>query len=163
MIAAAAPRPARRNPLDLRRRAAWLGSCSPARAVSARVPPSVLLLARPGDAEELVDDLSRREDLCLLRVATAAAANVALREMPVALVVACPEIPPATIDSVLAHLDEVRPGTPVLAVRTRQAEEPAAWRERGVGVLRMPLLPGVLSRSVDVVLDMRRKLQKGNG
>lgn len=123
----------------------------------AHPPPSILLLARPGaPSEDLFADVSQREDLCLLRVATASAANRTIEEMPVALVVACPEVPAATLDSVLSHLDRVRPGTPVLAVRARQASEPAAWAARGVAVLRMPLLAGVLSRSIDVVLGMRR-------
>lgn len=117
----------------------------------------MLLLARPGAAsEDLFADVSQREDLCLLRVATAAAANRTIEEMPVALVVACPEVATATLESVLAHLDRTRPGTPVLAVRARQALEPAAWAARGVAVLRMPLLAGVLSRSIDVVLGMQR-------
>jgi hypothetical protein len=77
--------------------------------------------------------------------------------MPVAVVVACAEVPVAAIDSVLVRLRRSRrPGTPVLAVRARQAEEPAAWAGR-VAVLRMPLLRGVLSRSIDVVLGMRRR------
>jgi DNA-binding response OmpR family regulator len=121
-------------------------------------PPSVLLLARPGEeSDEIFADLSQREDLCVLRVATAAAATRALEEMPVAVVVACAEVPVAAIDSVLARLRRSRrPGTPVLAVRARQAEEPAAWGGR-VAVLRMPLLSGVLARSIDVVLGMRRR------
>ncbi len=119
----------------------------------------MLVLARPGpESDDLFADLSQREDVCLLRVATAAAANVAVGEIAVALVIACPQIPPAAIDSVLAQLDDLRPGTPVLAIRTRQAQEPAAWGERGVAVLRLPLLAGVLSRAVDVVLGMTGKL-----
>jgi hypothetical protein len=121
-------------------------------------PPSVLLLALPGaESEEMFADLSRREDLCLLRVANAAAANRTIEEMPVALVVACPEIPASAIDSVLAHLRRARPGTPVLAVRARRAQEPPGWADAGVAVLRMPLLAGVLSRSIDVVLGMKAK------
>jgi hypothetical protein len=124
---------------------------------SARPPPSVLLLARPGaESEEIFADLSQREDLCVLRVATPAAANRAIAEMPVALVVACAEMPVAAIDSVLAHLRRARSRTPVLALRERRAEEPAGWGDR-VAVLRMPLLSGVLSRSIDVVLGMRRR------
>lgn len=118
-------------------------------------PPSVLLLARPGpESDELFADLVRREDLCLVRVATASAASRMLEELPVALVVACPETPAAAIDAVLARLSRRRPGTPVLAIRARQAPEHAAWQRRGVAVLRMPLLAGVLSRSIDVVLGM---------
>lgn len=121
-------------------------------------PPSVLLLALPGaESEEIFADLSQREDLCLLRVATVPAANRTIEEMPVALVVACPELPASAVDSVVSHLDRVRPGTPVLAVRARRAPEPAGWSERGVAVLRMPLLRGVLSRSIDVVLGMRSR------
>lgn len=117
------------------------------------------MLARPGaESDDLFADLSQRDDVCLLRVATAAAANVAIGELAVALVIACPQTQPAAIDSVLAHLDAARPGTPVLAIRARQAEEPASWAERGVAVLRLPLLGGVLSRAVDVVLGMTGKL-----
>ncbi len=117
--------------------------------------PSILVLARPGpESDDLFADLSAREDLCLLRVANATAANRTIAEMPVALVIACPEMPAAAIESVLSHVAEARPGTPVLAIRTRQAQEPAAWGERGVAVLRLPLLPGVLSRTVDVGLGM---------
>lgn len=128
---------------------------------TSKPPPSVLVLSRPGpESEDLLADLSQREDLCLLRVATPAAANRALDEMPVALVIACHETATAAIESVLAHLRQARAGTPVLAIRTRQAQEPAAWSERNVAVLRMPLLPGVLSRSVDVVLGMKRNHER---
>jgi hypothetical protein len=61
---------------------------------------------------------------------------------------------------VLAALGRARPGTPVLAVRARQAPEPAGWGRAGVAVLRMPLLAGVLSRSIDVVLGMNRAAAK---
>jgi hypothetical protein len=122
----------------------------------------VLLLARPGPAsDELFADLDRREDLWLLRVATPAAAARAIQQVPVALLVACPETPAASIDAAVASLERARPGTPVLALRARQAPEPAAWRARGVAVLRLPLLPGVLSRSVDVVLGMSGARKEG--
>ena len=131
---------------------------APAALPAAKPPPSVLLLALPGaESEEMFADLSRREDLCLIRVANAAAANRTIEEMPVALVVACPEIPASAIDSVLAHLRRARPETPVLAVRSRRAQEPAGWADAGVAVLRVPLLAGVLSRSIDVVLGMKRR------
>ena len=132
---------------------------SPARAPA---PPSVLLLAHPGlETDELFADLALREDLCLVRVATAAAARRAIAEMPVALVVACPETAAAAIDEVLAGLARARPGTPVLAIRARQAPEPTGWSRGGVAVLRMPLLAGVLSRSIDVVLGMNRAAKAG--
>jgi hypothetical protein len=135
----------------------WRASCSGGDAVprSEPHPPSVLLLARPGlEADEMFSDLAQREDLCLVRVATASAASRTLARMPVSLVVACPETPAAAIDEVLAALARAQPGTPVLALRTRQAPEPAAWSRSRVAVLRMPLLAGVLSRTIDVVLGM---------
>ena len=129
------------------------------RGVPGRTPPSVLVLAQPGpESDDLFADLSQREDVCLLRVATATAASVAIQEMPVALVLACPQTAAAAIDAVVSILDAVRPGTPVLAIRARQAPEPADWSERHVAVLRLPLLGGVLSRAVDVVLGMTGKL-----
>ncbi len=122
---------------------------------AASLCPSVLLLARPGpESDELFSDVAEREDLCLVRVATAAAANRTLEKMPVALVIACPETTTEAIDAVLAQLARAAPGTPVLAIRTRQAAEPAGWSRARVAVLRMPLLAGVLSRSIDVVLGM---------
>ncbi len=159
MIGRAAAPPRTGNARPARGCAGWPGSCSPsgAGAPKPRHLPSVLVLAPPGEeSDELFADLSRREDLCLLRVATGAAATMAVREMAVALVIVCPEVPGAAVDALLPDLEAARPGTPVLAVRARRAQEPAGWRARGVGVLRMPLLPGVLSRSVDVVLGMKR-------
>lgn len=123
---------------------------------AAPTQPAVLLLARPGpENDELFAGLEGREDLCLLRVATASAAARAIEEMPVALLVACPETAAASIDAAAASLERARPGTPVLALRARRAPEHAAWKARGVAVLRLPLLPGVLSRTIDVVLGMR--------
>jgi hypothetical protein len=124
--------------------------------------PAVLLLARPGpESDELFADLDRRQDLCLLRVATAEAAARAIEQMPVALLVACPATPAAAIDAALATLVRARQRTPVLALRARRAPEPAAWKAQGVAVLRLPLLPGVLSRSVDVVLGMSGAREEG--
>lgn len=81
----------------------------------------------------------------------------ALRAAPVALLIAAPEVATAEVSRLLAEADRLRPGPPalpVLVVRNRQAEEPPAWARRGVGVLRCPLLPEALSRSVGVVLGL---------
>jgi len=55
-----------------------------------------------------------------------------------------------------AAIDRLRPGILVLAVRRRNAEEPAQWRTRGVGVLRQPRFPNALARSVIAVLGLRQ-------
>lgn len=123
---------------------------------ASRPAPTVLVLALPGPAgDDLVAELSARRDLTLLHVATASSASVALRDVPVSLVVVGPETAPAEVERVLAHRDEARPGVPVLALRARRAEAPEAWKARGVAVLRLPLLPDALSRSVDLVLGMK--------
>jgi len=43
-----------------------------------------------------------------------------------------------------------------MAAVRHKAEEPAEWQKRGVGVLRQPLLPDVLARSVIAVLGPRQ-------
>lgn len=121
-----------------------------------RPAPTVLVLALPGpEGDDLFAELSARPDLVLLRVATASSASVALEDVPVSLVVVGPETAPAEIERVLGHRDRTRPGVPVLALRARQAGIPEGWKDRGVAVLRLPLLPGALPRSLDLVLGMK--------
>lgn len=115
----------------------------------------VLVLAQPSpETDDLLADLLRRRDLHVLRVATVEAAGVALRNLEVTLVVVCAQTSVDTIEALLAEIDVLRPGIPVLAVRERQGDESAGWRGRAVAVLRAPLLPQVLSRSVDVALGL---------
>ena len=114
---------------------------------------TLVVLAQPSqETDDLLAELVRRRDLHLLRVVTVEAAAVALRDLGVSLVLVCPETAVQTIDALLAQIDRLRPGVPVLAVRERQGEESPAWRSRAVGVLRAPLSPEVLSRTVDVAL-----------
>jgi hypothetical protein len=118
---------------------------------------SVLVLAQPSpETDDLLVDLIKRRDLHLLRVATVEAAVVALRDLLVSLVIVCSETPNQSIGALLGQIDVLRPGIPVLAVRDRQAES-AGWRARGVGVLRSPVLPEVLSRTVDVALGLANR------
>jgi hypothetical protein len=116
---------------------------------------SVLVLAQPSqDTDELLEPLLRRSDLGLLRVATTSAAQIALRDVAVDLVMVCPETDAAAVTALLDKTDELRPGTPVLVLRGRGAEAPAGWAGRTTAVLRCPVFPGVLSRTVDVVLGL---------
>jgi hypothetical protein len=114
---------------------------------------TLVVLAQPSqETDDLLAELIRRRDLHLLRAATIEAAAVALRDLEVSLVLVCPETAVDVINALLGQIDRLRPGIPVLAVRDRQGEEPAAWKSRAVGVLRSPLPPGVLSRTIDVAL-----------
>jgi hypothetical protein len=118
-----------------------------------------LLVVAPGgtDRESLFRELAGRGDYLLRYAISAGEATDALREPSVALLIAAPEVPTAEVSLLLASKDHLRPGLPVLVIRNRQAEEPPAWARRGAGVLRCPLLPAALSRSVDVVLGLTRR------
>lgn len=95
-----------------------------------------------------------RVDLCLVRVATAAAAEIVLRDIAVRLVLVCPDTPADAVTAILDRANELRPGTSVLALRDRNGEPPLSWRGRTIAVLRAPVLPAVLDRTVDVALGL---------
>ncbi len=118
-------------------------------------PPALLVvLAGGADRDGLFAGLAARADYRVRFAGSAEEASQALAAAPVAMLVAAPEVPAAAVTALLAAKDRLRPGIPVLVVRHRQSEEPHAWARRGVGVLRCPLLPEALSRSVDVVLGL---------
>jgi DNA-binding NtrC family response regulator len=121
-------------------------------------PARPLLVVTPdgADRDGLLQDLAGRADFRLRYAASAAAAALALREHAVVLLIAAPEVPTAGVSELLISRERIRPDVPVLIVRNRQAEEPASWARSGVGVLRCPLLPAALGRSVEVVLGLRR-------
>lgn len=127
-----------------------------ARPGEERAARTLLVLAPPGtDREALFRELGERGEFEVRFSATAAEAERAIGQDPVvALLIAAPEVPTAEVNQLLARRARHRPDLPVLVMRNRQAEEPAAWARRGVGVLRCPLLPAALSRSVDVVLGL---------
>ncbi|MBK9518711.1 MAG: hypothetical protein IPO09_15455 [Anaeromyxobacter sp.] len=117
--------------------------------------PALLVVAPGGaDPDGLFRELAARQDYQLGYGATLASAEEDLRARPVALLIASPGVSVADVGRLLASRDRLRPGIPVLVIRYRQAEEPPAWARKGVGVLRCPLLPEALSRSVDVVLGL---------
>lgn len=119
----------------------------------------MLVLAKPSpEIDDLLSDLLERSDVCLLRVATVDAAIVALRDIAVSLVIVCPETETAKVTAMLDEVDRRRPGTPVLAIRPRHGGDPLTWKANTVGVLRQPVLPDVLSRTVDVALGLRTQM-----
>ena len=122
---------------------------------SARRPRSLLVLAPATDVDGLQRELGSEAFELIVAETTAAAAST-LRNSPIEAVIVSPEAPIAWIDELLAAIDQTRPRIPVLIVRQRNAEERPGWRARGVGVLRQPLLPEALARSVDAVLALPR-------
>jgi hypothetical protein len=122
----------------------------------AEVPARVLLVVAPAltDREALFAELGDRRDFRLRFVASAGEAGRTLQAHEVVLVIASPEVATGDVSQLLADKARDRPALPLLVIRNRQAEEPPAWARGGVGVLRCPLLPAALSRSVDVVLGL---------
>jgi hypothetical protein len=116
---------------------------------------TVLVAVHAGtDREGLFRELRERRTFELRFAATVGEAERALSDASVALLIAAPEVATADVNLLLASKARRRPDLPVLVIRNRQAEEPLGWARRGVGVLRCPLLPSALSRSVDVVLGL---------
>jgi hypothetical protein len=107
--------------------------------------------------DDLEIELRSRPDLRLVCTRDLAAAESALRSNRVAIAVVGPDAPTRWVDGLAAAIGRSSPGIPVLAVRHPGAEQPARWREAGIGVLRSPLVPFTLSRSVDVVLGLVSK------
>jgi hypothetical protein len=124
-------------------------------ATAASAVRQLLVVSPDGtDRDGLLHELAARADLPVRRARSAAAAE-ALQDGAVVLLVAAPELPTAAVTELLASRERTRPALPVLVVRDRNAEEPASWARRGVGVLRLPIVRGALARSVDVVLGLR--------
>ena len=134
----------------------WHPGVTPRPRATPAAAPAALLVVAPGatDRDGLFAELAARADYRVHFAGSASEASLALEAAPVALLVAAPEVPTAEVSALLASKERLRPGIPVLVIRNRQAEEPPAWARRGVGVLRCPLLPEALSRSVDVVLGL---------
>jgi hypothetical protein len=127
----------------------------PSEGAKAAQGPSLLVLAQPSaETDDLLEPLVRRVDLCLLRVTSLNAAELALRDIAVSLVLICPETEMGAVTAILDKTDELRPGIPVLALRPRSGEHLPVWKGRTVGILRCPILPDVLSRTVDVALGL---------
>lgn len=125
-------------------------------APPAGAPRQVLIITPAGrEEEDALQELMGRKDLHIHFAATTSEAEGALREHAVSVLIASEEVSTAWVNELLDAMEQIRPGLPLLVLRRRQAEEPSSWTERGVGVLRSPLLPEALGRSVDVVLGLR--------
>jgi DNA-binding NtrC family response regulator len=126
----------------------------PSRALAARPRPVLVVAPASAARAALFGALEARGEFRVTYAATLAEALKMLRERSVALLVAAPELPTAAVTDLLARTERLHPIPPVLIIRDRQAEAPTGWERPGVGVLRRPLLPEALDRSVDVVLGL---------
>jgi hypothetical protein len=130
---------------------------SPPKDEAAKRAPLLVLAQPSAETDVLLESLVKRPDLVLLRVTDLNAAELALRDVAVSLVLVCPETEAAWVSALLDKTDQLRPGTPVLALRPRSGDSLPAWKGRTIGVLRLPILPDVLSRTVDVALGLGGK------
>jgi DNA-binding response OmpR family regulator len=120
--------------------------------------PTLLLVLGAGapESDALLADLATRGGFQLLRAANSDLAEALLRDSPVSLALACPEAPAVEIERLVAAVERSRRSIPVLAIRSARSAWPDRWAELGVGVLRSPLLPDALARSVEVVLGLKK-------
>ena len=116
----------------------------------------LVLCGGSSDSDALLADLQARGDFQLLRAANSGRAETVLRESQVALALACPEAPVPEIERLVAAVGRSGRTIPILAIRNAGSTDPARCAELGVGVLRAPLLPDALARSVEVVLGLKR-------
>ncbi len=117
----------------------------------------VLLVLGGGmpESEALLADLQARGEFQLLRAATGDRAESMLLDAPVSLVLACAEASIPEIERLVAAVRRTGRATPVLAIRNVRSGEAERCAQLGVGVLRSPLLPDALVRSVEVVLGLK--------
>jgi hypothetical protein len=116
---------------------------------------SILVIAPPlADADRLLAPLLCRSELAILRVATPEAALIALRGVAASLVMVCPGNDTAVVKAILTMVAELRPTTPVLLLRGPDDDVPAGGRGRRFAVLRCPVSPLVLERTIDVALGL---------
>ncbi len=120
-------------------------------------PKKVLLVFANGASESdgLLADL-QGEGFQLIRTATIENAESTLRQFPISLAIVCPEAAAATVEQLVSVVEGTRRGIPLLAIRNRHSGDPDSWARLGIGILRCPLLPGALTRSVEVVLRLKR-------
>jgi hypothetical protein len=123
------------------------------------VPTSVarvLAIAEPSiETDELLRDLERRSDLCLLRVSSMSAARVALQYVAVDLVLVGPTTDTGTFSTVVREAQELRPRIPILAIGSEETLLPQKGVSPTLALLRGPVAPEVLTRTVDVALGLR--------
>jgi hypothetical protein len=123
-----------------------------------RVPLSVLILSQSSTAaEELFRACDERLDLWTIRVPSVTASVAAMQVVYISLIIVAPEIPSDQVSALLAEIGRLRNQAPVLLLRSDAAEIHPDWQSHRMAVLRCPLVPGLLSRTVDLALQSTRK------
>jgi hypothetical protein len=124
----------------------------------ARRAPLILVVAQPSaETDELLDPLVQRTDLCVLRATSLDAAEVALRDVAVSLVLVCPETGQPSLAVLVDRVDRLRPGIPVLAIGPVGRTTSPRLDLPSLGILRAPIMPALLSRTIDLALELATK------
>ncbi len=120
---------------------------------SFHMPPSVLILTKDGALEDnLCRVCDERHDLRTIRAPSVSASMSAVQIVFVSLIIIAPEIPANQVSELLAIVWQCRSEAPVLLLRNEAAEIHPGWQSQHTAALRCPLVPGLLSRAVDVAL-----------
>jgi hypothetical protein len=109
------------------------------------------------DSDGLLAGLQAHAGFRVLRAIDSGVAEMLLRESPIALALAWRDAAVEEIESLVAAIRRSRLEIPVLAIRAARSSDAGHWEQLGVAVLREPLLPDALVRSVEVVLGLRKK------
>ena len=117
----------------------------------------VLLVVGGGASESdaIVADLQARGEFQILRAANAEGAELILRDSQVALALACADAAVPDIERLVAAVQRTGRSIPVLAIRPPRSALSERYAQLGVAVLRSPLLPDALARSLEVVLGLK--------
>jgi hypothetical protein len=105
-------------------------------------------------ADTALGELENRSDLCLVRVSNAVSARALLRDLGIDLVLVCPD-DSRPLGTIVDETRALQAGIPVLALCSDDVELTSDRGARLLGFLRLPVLPDVLNRSVDIALGLR--------
>jgi hypothetical protein len=80
-----------------------------------------------------------------------------LRDVAVSLVLVCPETARPSLPVLLDRVDRLRPGIPVLAIGPVGRAASTRFDLPSLGILRAPIMPNLLSRTIDLALELAPK------
>ena len=122
--------------------------------IDVRYPPkTVLYLGQRSPAtKQVLTLLAKRPTLRILHVASLESLTWALRDSPANLIVVGPELSAEVLLELLAKVDKLHPGVPIVALRPRAHEDWAATMPAFTVVVQ-PFPAPVLLRMVDMALE----------
>ncbi len=103
---------------------------------------------------ELFREIQARGNLVVVHARDLPQAKTVLEAQRVCLAIVNPDAPADWVEMLAGSLQALALHIPILAVRHHGIVAPAHWSTLGIGVLRYPYAPSVLSATVDAVLRL---------